>query len=106
MNMTYHCEVERKDRVQNIIEHVGLGQVVKEKFVRFSGQAGRYVCLTDTGVTIIKSEDKQIIITMYITTRKELLQVYGNAKKIPAYLHKKVSYNQTRYVSRGRTIWD
>lgn len=104
--MTYHVSVERADRVRHIIEEIGLGTIIKEKYIRFSiGEAGRYICITDTGITIIKDETKERIITMYVTTKKELLAVYGNAKKIPPYLHKRVDRNQSKYIRGGKTIW-
>lgn len=98
--MTYHCGVERASRVQNIVEKIGIGQIVKEKFVR-----GCYTCITDTGVTIVKSADKQKIVTMYVTTYRELVALYDGTKKIPPYLKKKVDKNQSRYTDNGKTIW-
>ena len=105
-NMTYHCEVHRANRVKHIIEEIGIGQVVKEKYVRYNiGEAGRYLCLTDTGITIVKSEDKQTIITMYVTTQRELVAVYGGTKKVPPFLKKKVDHNQSKFTKEGKTIW-
>jgi hypothetical protein len=105
-NMTYHCEVQRAERVKHIIKEIGVGQIIKEKYIQFRvGDAGRYICLTDTGITIIKSEDKQKIITMYVTTQRELVSVFGGTKKIPPYLRKKVDYNQSKFTERGKTIW-
>lgn len=104
--MTYHVAVQRAERVKHIIEDVGLGQIVKEKYTRFSlEQAGRWVCITDTGITIIKDEPKKKIITMYVTTQRELVAVFGGTKKVPAYLRKKVDYNQSKYTKGGKTIW-
>ena len=104
--MTYHVAVQRADRVKHIVEEIGIGQIIKEKYVRFSlEQAGRYMCLTDTGITIIKSEDKQKIITMYVTTQRELVAVFGGTKKVPPFLKKKVDHNQSKYTERGKTIW-
>jgi len=110
MEMTYHCRVERQGRVQHIINDIGLGQVVREKYVHtveqiIAGQAGKYICVTDTGITIIKSEDKTKIITMYVTTFRELLSLYNGAKNIPAYLRKRVDRNQSFYIENGKTIW-
>lgn len=99
--MTYHCEVERAARVRKIQEMIGMGQIVKEYFLY-----NRWTCITDTGVTIIKSCNKQETITIYVTTMRELLMVYGGRKKIPAYLIKKVNYNQSKYTINGKTIWD
>jgi hypothetical protein len=106
MEMSYHVQVERADRVKHIIEEIGLGQIIKEKYTRFSlDQAGRWVCLTDTGITIVKTEDKLKVITMYVTTQKELVAVFGGAKKVPTFLKKKVDHNQSKYTERGKTIW-
>jgi hypothetical protein len=107
MEMTYHVQVERAERVKHIVEDIGIGQVVKEKYIGYGigGQAGRYICITDTGITIIKTEDKLKVITMYVTTQKELISVYGGQKKIPTYLRKKVDHNQSKYTQNGKTIW-
>lgn len=104
--MTYHVAVQRADRVKHIIEEIGIGQIVKEKYTRYGiGEAGKWICLTDTGITIIKSEDKLKIITMYVTTQRELVSVFGGTKKVPVFLRKKVDHNQSKYTERGKTIW-
>ena len=105
--MTYHVAVQRADRVKHIIEKIGIGQVIKEKYVGYGigGQAGRYICITDTGITIIKTEDKLKVITMYVTTQRELVAVYGGPKKVPAFLRKKVDHNQSKFIHEGKTIW-
>lgn len=104
--MTYHVAVQRADRVQHIINDIGLGQIVKEKYVRYGiGEAGKWICITDTGVTIIKDELKLKVITMYVTTQRELVTVFGGAKKIPIFLKKKVAHNESKYTERGKTIW-
>lgn len=107
MEMTYHVQVERAERVKHIIAEIGIGQVIKEKYVGYGigGQAGRYICITDTGVTIIKDELKLKIITMYVTTQRELVNVYGGPKKIPLFLKKKVDHNQSKFTQNGKTIW-
>lgn len=106
MEMTYHVAVQRAERVKHIVEEIGIGQIVKEKYTCYGiGQAGKYVCVTDTGITIIKSEDKQKVITMYVTTQSELVAVFGGPKKVPPYLRKKVDHNQSKYIKAGKTIW-
>lgn len=106
-NMSYHVSIERKTRVANIIKQVGLGQIVKKKYIGYGigKKPGRFVCITDTGVTIIKDETEQTIITMYITTQAELVAVFGGKKKIPGYLMKKVDHNQSLFTKNGKTIW-
>lgn len=100
MEMTYHCAIERANRIQHIVNQIGLGQVVKEKFVR-----GCYSCITDTGITIVKTADKAKIVTMYVTTYRELVAIYEGPKKIPPFLKKKVDRNQTFFTHQGKTIW-
>lgn len=110
MEMSYHCKVQRSNRLEHMVKEIGLGQVVREKYMRsveqaVKGEAGHYICITDTGITLIKSDDKATIITMYVTTYGELLMVYGSQKAIPSYLRKKVDHNQSKYVKNGKTIW-
>ena len=97
---TYHCRVERANRVQHIINEIGMGQVVKKSYT-----AGKYLCITDTGITIIKDADEAKIITMYVTTYRELVAVFNGEKKIPPYLKKKVNHNQSKFTRQGKTIW-
>ena len=107
MEMTYHVKVKRAERVAQIIKQIGIGQVIKEKYIGYGigGQAGRYLCITDTGITLVKSEDKVKLITMYVTTQNELVAVYGGTKKIPPFLRKKVDHNQSLFTQAGKTIW-
>ena len=100
MEMTYHCKYERANRVSHIVEEVGLGQVIKKSYI-----AGKYLCITDTGITIVKTADETKVITMYITTYRELVAVYNGEKKIPPFLKKKVNHNQSKFTSNGKTIW-
>ena len=82
--MTYHVAIQRAERIKHIISDIGFGQIIKEKYIRFNPtQAGRWICITDTGITIIKDEPKEKIITIYVTTQKELVNVFGGVNKIP-----------------------
>ena len=109
MKLSYHCEYYRAERVQKIIDTVGLGQIVAKKYFHsmndiLNGKPGTYTCITDTGVTMICSEDMETIITVYITTYKELINVYNGEKKIPPYLKKKVNQNQAYFIRNGKTF--
>ena len=105
MEMTYHVQYQRAERIKHIIEEIGIGQVVREKYMQAGTSAGKYICITDTGITLVKSEDKTKLVTMYVTTQRELVMVYGGTKKIPAFLKKKVDHNQSKFVKEGKTIW-
>ncbi len=105
MEMTYHVQYQRANRVKHIVEEIGIGQVVREKYMRAGMEPGKYICITDTGITLVKSEDKTKLVTMYVTTQRELVAVFGGPKKIPTYLKKKVDRNQSKFVKEGKTIW-
>ena len=110
MTMTYHCQIQRANRVQHIIKDIGLGQIVREKYQRSAGditagKPGKYICITDTGITIVKAENHETVITMYVTTFRELINVYNGTKNIPSYLRKRVDHNQSCFTEKGKTIW-
>lgn len=105
MEMTYHVQYQRANRMKHIIDEIGIGQVVREKYMQAGMSAGKYICITDTGITLVKSEDKTKLVTMYVTTQHELVMVYGGTKKIPPFLRKKVDFNQSKYIKNGKTIW-
>lgn len=100
VTMTHHCQYERANRIQHIVEEIGVGQIIKKSYIH-----GCYTCITDTGITIVKTADEAKIITIYVTTYRELVKVYNGEKKIPSYLKKKVNQNQSRFTSSGKTIW-
>lgn len=102
---TKHAEIYRAERMKHITEEIGFGQVVKERYMQTGFETGHYICITDTGITLVKTADKLKIITFYVTTQKELVMVYGGTKKIPSFLKKKVDRNQSKYIRNGKTIW-
>lgn len=106
--LTRHASIDRANRIEQIQNNIGLGQIIKEKYCRSwdkvdAGKNGVYVCITDTGITIVKDELKQKIITIYVTTYRELLVVYQSTNKIPTWLRKKVDKNQSHYIKNGKT---
>ena len=106
-SMTSHCATDRFNRVQNIINQIGLGQIVMERKELSSNPKFpfKYLCVTNTGITVIRSEDKTKIITIYVTTIKELIRVYNGRENVPMELWAKVAYNERRYIRNGKTIW-
>ena len=109
-DLTYHAEVQRAERVKQIQDNIGLGQIVKEVYrcdfdKAQAGNMGVYLCLTNTGITIVKDGLKEKIITMYVTTFRELVKCFGGVRNIPSYLRKRVDRNQSFFTKRGKTIW-
>ena len=105
--MSIHCMNDRYERIQFIISILGLGNIVQERKETSTNpyHPYKYVCVTDTGVTVVKSADKMKIVTMYVTTTKELIRVYDGKKNIPMKIWNKVIDNENKYIRNGKTIW-
>ena len=102
--LSYHMIADRTDRAVYIQLHMGIGErVIKE--VRQIDEKGRvsWQCLTDTGVIVALSENKQTIITMYIATQPKVSAMFeGNTpgwvlrmvkkNKVHAEMQNKVKY--------------
>lgn len=89
LTFSFHAYNDRADRIATVDNHIGWGQIVKEKYYK-----NTYHCLTDTGVILIVDDSRSIILTLYVADRHSLQKFYaGNA---PQYLVKKVKYNMGR----------
>ena len=87
--MTYHARVEREERINYIIDTIGVGEPVA-KFQRENDK--RYMTLTNTGVIIITGSDN-IIITMFIGSIDEAIKTYRSAtnrRDMPDGLYRKI----------------
>ena len=106
-NMTFHARVERDNRLEFIIDTVGIGEVICETN-RPDDSYGKPVKmrLTDTGVIIVTSQENKII-TAYIATISEAIGVYREATtrhELPSGLYKKIRQNEKLYTKNGKTI--
>lgn len=93
-NMTYHARKDRMDRIEFILDNVGLGEVVAETASKDS--RGGTIRLTSTGVIIVVSADNRTIVTTYIASVSQAIRVYSAAHyttKLPNALYKKVAAN-------------
>ena len=91
-NITYHISEDRLDRACFIMQTVGIGEIVKEE--RCVQEDGRisWQCLTNTGVILVMSEDRKIVITLYIATQAKVSAMYkGNT---PCWMFKVVKKNK------------
>lgn len=91
-NITYHISEERVDRACYIMQTIGIGEAIKE--VRCVDEKGRtsWRCLTNTGVILVLSEDKQICITLYIATQAQVSAMYKG--KTPSWVINMVRKNR------------
>ena len=75
--MTHHARVERADRIEYILDTIGVGEVVGKYEKR---NEYRYKAVTDTGVIMVTGFDNALI-TMYIGSMEEIIQTYRIATR-------------------------
>lgn len=92
-NMSYHLMDDRAKRTEFIIDNIGFGEVVKEKFYMDEKNGKYWRQLTDTGILIVLNEEHKIIVTMWIATMKQATDIF-DGRRLPNYLYKKVMKNQ------------
>ena len=91
-----HALKEREERIVWIATEVGFGQVVDTIQIYDTERSYRRVELTETGVAIIKAVDKELIITMYCPTQRQLINWYGSKNLIPIRLLNVAKKNEKR----------
>jgi hypothetical protein len=99
-NITYHISEERIDRALFIMETVGIGEIVKEQ--KCIDKLGRtsWQCFTNTGVILVLSEDKKMLITLYIATQPKVSAIYeGNC---PNWVMKLVKKNKQLAIQQNK----
>lgn len=93
LEITKHARNDRLDRIMYIAQNVGWGKIVveypdTERDVR--------ICLTDTGVIIVKSMDVERLVTAYVGTVNEIKWLYVNVgyNRIPDFMYNKAVKNK------------
>lgn len=91
-NITYHISEDRIDRATFIMTTIGIGEIIKEQ--RCVDEKGRvsWQCLTNTGVILVLSEDRQMAVTLYIATLPKVSAMYCG--KTPSWVINKVRKNR------------
>ena len=94
INLSEHAIKDRVERLALIGSTIGFGEIIKVKI-----KMGKYgevkMCLTDTGVTIIKDIMNDKIITAYVCKLKELFYLY-DGERVPKQVYKTVYINTTK----------
>ncbi len=90
--VSQHAVVDRIDRLMVIAEHIGWGEVIME--VVDETNSDHMLCLTSTGVLIVKGITKNALITAYVPTFEKMYCICQrcNREFVPATLthrHKK-----------------
>lgn len=86
-----HVKNERIDRFMNIQQFFGIGEEYLSVY-----KDGKTTVLTNTGIILIMSADKKILVTCYVATMNQAMALYrikrGN-KKMPQWLYCKIIKN-------------
>lgn len=102
-----HAIRDRIERMTMIATTIGFGEIVIE-FADKNEYGNTWHCLTNTGVCIVKTEDKQKIITMFCISIPRLEAYYLNrvGQKPPYSLWVAVRNNEKKrpylFTSRGK----
>lgn len=90
---TYHLSDDRLDRVVFIATKIGYGNVIQEKVYLNTERGNYWRQITDTGVLIVRSEDKKTIITMWLANINQATEIY-NGRRLPQYLYNRIMKNR------------
>ncbi len=100
MRMSYHAQYERKARITNCINTLGMGDVVfVTKSIKQKMPGYVVECVTSTGLVFVVDLEKNMIITAYLGTIRHLSGLYRGAgyQRIPNHIYKMVRYNEMNY---------
>lgn len=93
---SHHAITDRIERMTEIALTIGFGSVVEE-FPCINQYGNTWHCLTDTGVVIIKTDDKEKVITLFCATPERVFAYYKNYKNTrPPQFLVKVAANNLR----------
>lgn len=101
MKLTYHAQVERIDRIANILATTGFGEVCR---TRYSAESGKRICLTTTGVTLILDRYEDVLVTAYYADLKHTAYVYGD-DRVPEWLVKTIKRNFREHRAKYREFF-
>ena len=100
MNMTYHAEVERVERIGLLAEYIGFTRIVMEVVLPDRRKPGRFrkIGLTSSGIMVVRSMD-ELLITAYLPEIDEVVKLSRRAgkKQVPPKLYNKVLKNLERH---------
>lgn len=91
--VSMHLQNDRGDRVAYIQRTVGFGDVIMAEMP----SRGAIRALTDTGVVLVLSNDKKRLLTAFIATLSQAIDIYSvnyDTARLPKYFHKIITRNQ------------
>lgn len=91
--VSIHLQNDRTNRIAYIQRTVGFGDVIMAEMP----SRGAIRALTDTGVVLVLSNDKKRLLTAFIATLSQAIDIYSvnfNTVRLPNYFHKIIVRNQ------------
>lgn len=86
MKNSKHLINDHEDRAIFILTKIGLGEVIRE-FPRRNQHGATVHCITDTGVLLVKTPDKETIVTMFCLSSDRLFAYFAEiGERPPQYL--------------------
>lgn len=96
--MTYHAQVERQERIDYILDHIGIGETVCEYYQEEKGTIAR---LTTTGVIVVLTPNYKSLVTMYVAGLPEASHYYKSVYKVS-----RMPNNLASRIARNKELMD
>ena len=100
--VTHHVSIERFDRIEYIIDTIGLGdEVILEAMLPNAENVMRRMQITNTGVLLVKALDDDILVTAWIAKMDQAIRICRSAGRIrmPDSLYRRIQQNK-KYADR------
>lgn len=96
IQMTQHVLNDRMERMLYIAEHIGWGEVIME----VENTATTCMCLTSTGVMLVKNLGHDTLITAYLPNHNDLMYMCKalGYNRIPIIVENKMRKNHKHYL--------
>lgn len=92
-NMTNHARYDRAARINAILDTVGIGEIM----FTVPQSNNKEICMTDTGVAIVRAQADKKIITVYVASlhlARTLYEKKFNIDRLPKTFFETVKRNQ------------
>ena len=99
MTLSKHAKIERENRLTYIAMTVGFGQVIRERITDT-----RRICLTSTGVILVKDVEEEFLITAYVGNKEQVRWIYCD-ERVPCEIWQLVKHNVVHVTQQNLIIF-
>ena len=99
MTLSKHAKIERENRLTYIAMTVGFGQVIRERITDT-----RRICLTSTGVILVKDVEEEFLITAYVGSKEQVSWIYCD-ERVPCEIWQLVKHNVAHVTQQNLIIF-